>query len=81
MATQQALTMPETSAAGLTASPVRLPWVVMRNTPTSASKIEQTSNTRGPRFCWMQTTSRIMTGETSCKIVPMPALDSWMVRK
>ena len=25
--------MPETSAAGLTASPVRLPWVVMRKTP------------------------------------------------
>ena len=81
MATQQALTMPETSAAGLTASPVRLPWVVIRNTPTSASTIENISNTRGPRFCWMQTTSRMMTGETSCKIVPMPALDNWMVRK
>ena len=37
MATQQALTMPETSAAGLTASPVRLPWVVMRKTPAGAA--------------------------------------------
>ena len=81
MATQQALTTPDASAAGLTASPVRLPWVVIRNTPTSASRMEKISNTRGPRRCWMQTTSRIMTGERSCKIVPMPALDIWIVRK
>ena len=47
MATQQALTMPETSAAGLTASPVRLPWVVMRKTPTSASTIENISKHAG----------------------------------
>lgn len=72
--------MPETSAAGLTASPVRLPWVVMRKTPTSASKIEQTSNTRG-RALLDADDQQDDDGETSCKIVPMPALDSWIVRK
>ena len=41
----------------------------------------QISNRRGPRCCWMQTTSRMMTGERSCKMVPMPALESWMVKK
>lgn len=69
------------SLTGLAVSPAALPWVVIRKTPTSASRMEKISNTRGPRLCWMQTTSRIMTGERSCKIVPMPAPDSWIVRK
>mgnify|MGYP002470232984 CR=1 FL=1 len=68
-------------AAGETAMLVRLPWVVSINTPPSASTMENTSNSRGARFCWMQTTSRISTGERSCKIVPTPALESWMVKK
>ncbi len=40
MTTQNALNTPAVSAMGEIASSVRLPWVVSRNTPPSASTIE-----------------------------------------
>ena len=50
---------------GEMASPVRLPWVVSRNTPARASTMEPISAARGQRRPEMQVMASTITGNRS----------------
>ena len=76
MTTQNALNTPAVSAMGEIASSVRLPWVVSRNTPPSASTIEPIlRQARGVRWPEMQTMISTMAGKRSCMIVATPMVE------
>ena len=68
--------MPATSATGDMANAVRSPCVVSRITPSSASTILAISYTRGFLCAVAQATSSTITGDRSCMIVPIAALEN-----